>query len=54
MGTGERNGTDGLRDGGNMKIFKLWKWTFAVVWDFKRFHVSKNPVRKPKYPAPGE
>jgi len=29
-------------------------WTFAVVWDFRHYHVSRNPVRKAKYPAPGE
>ena len=37
-----------------MKIFKLFRWTFAVVWDFRHYHVSRNPVRKPKYPAKGE
>ena len=38
----------------NMKRFKIFKWEIVVVWDFSRFHVSKNPVRKPKYPAKGE
>jgi hypothetical protein len=44
-----------LRDGGeDMKRFKIFKWEIAVVWDFKRFHVSKNPVRKAKYQTKGE
>jgi hypothetical protein len=38
----------------NMKRFKIFKWEIVVVWDFSRFHVSNNPVRKPKYPAKGE
>jgi len=55
MGTGERNGTDGLRDGGEgMKRIKIWKWEFVIVWDFSRFHVSKNPIRKAKYQTKGE
>ena len=37
-----------------MKRFKIWKWEFAIVWDFSRFHVSKNPIRKPKYQKKGE
>jgi hypothetical protein len=31
-----------------MKRIKLWKWEIVIVWDFKRFHVSKNPARKKK------
>jgi hypothetical protein len=51
----QQHRTSGVRDGGkNMKRIKIFKWEIAVVWDFKRFHVSKNPVRKPKYPAKGE
>jgi hypothetical protein len=37
-----------------MKRFKFWKWTFVVVWDWKHYHVSKNPIRRKKYPATGE
>lgn len=36
-----------------MKRIKIWKWEIVIVWDFKRFHVSKNPVRK-KYQTKGE
>ena len=35
----------------------IWKWKIIIIWDFTRFHVSKNPVKKPKvqdiYPAKG-
>jgi len=37
-----------------MKRIKIWKWEFVIVWDFSRFHVSKNPVRKAKYQTKGE
>jgi hypothetical protein len=39
---------------GVMKRFKLWKWEIAIVWDFRHYHVSKNPTRKPKYQTRGE
>ena len=29
-----------------MKRIKIWKWEFAIVWDFSKYHVSRNPVRK--------
>jgi hypothetical protein len=28
-----------------MKYLQIFKWRIAIVWDFKHFHVSKNPVR---------
>ena len=38
--------------------FKLFKWKIIIIWDFTRFHVSKNPSKKPKvqdiYPVKGE
>ena len=55
MGAGQRIGAAVLRDGGEwMKRIKIWKWEFIIVWDFAKFHVSKNPIRKPKYQKKGE
>ena len=30
----------------------VWKWKIIIIWDFTRFHVSKNPMKKPKPPVP--
>ena len=55
MGAGQRIGAAVLRDGGEwMKRIKIWKWEFIIVWDFSKYHVSKNPIRKPKYQKKGE
>jgi len=37
-----------------MKYLQIFKWRIAIVWDFKHFHVSKNPVRKAKYQTKAE
>ena len=30
----------------------IWKWKIVIIWDFTRFHVSKNPSKKPKVQVP--
>ncbi len=36
------------QDGEDKEMIKLkfWLWTVIIIWDHKRYHASKNPVKR--------